>query len=105
MTFKVLHVTNSGALLESTVDAAPHVTGMWALFFPVGPVFPSKETAYCQKCIWIPSKDIDHNPSLSFPMYMAGNHESFIKDISKSVKDSSKKFMKIDNPSHCQKLL
>lgn len=73
--------------------------------FPVGPVFRSKEAVYCQKYIWILYRDIDHNPSLSFPMYMAGTNESFIKDISKSVKGSSKKFMKIDNPSHCQKLL
>lgn len=36
-------------------------------------------------------------------MYIASD-KSFIKDISKSVKDSSKKFMKLNKPSDFQKL-
>ncbi|XP_014651736.1 PREDICTED: uncharacterized protein LOC101398159 isoform X2 [Ceratotherium simum simum] len=105
MTFKVLHVKSSGALLESTVDhSATHVKWHVSSLSPVGPVIQSEETVYHHGAV-ILYKAIDHNPSLSFRVYIATNNESFIKDISKSVKHSSKKFMKIDKPPVCQKLL
>eukprot|EP00069_Balaena_mysticetus_P012213 bmy_07618T0 len=65
---------------------------------------PFEETVFHHGAV-ILYKAIDHNPSLSFRVYIATNNESFIKDISKSVKHSSKKFMKIDKPPVCQKLL
>nr|XP_008536304.1 PREDICTED: uncharacterized protein LOC103562913 [Equus przewalskii] len=105
MTFKVLHVKSSGALLESTVDhSATHVKWHVSSLSPVGPVMQSEETVYHHGAV-ILYKAIDHNPSLSFRVYIATNNESFIKDISKSIKHSSKKFMKIDKPPVCQKLL
>uniref|UniRef100_A0A8I3S632 Caspase recruitment domain family member 8 n=1 Tax=Canis lupus familiaris TaxID=9615 RepID=A0A8I3S632_CANLF len=105
MTFKVLHVKSSGALLESTVDhSTTHVKWHVSSLSPVGPVIQSEETVYHHGAV-ILYKAIDHNPSLSFRVYIATNNESFIKDISKSVKHSSKKFMKIDKPPVCQKLL
>uniref|UniRef100_A0ABI7WW87 FIIND domain-containing protein n=1 Tax=Felis catus TaxID=9685 RepID=A0ABI7WW87_FELCA len=105
MTFKVLHVKSSGASLESTVDhSATHVKWHVSSLSPVGPVIQSEETVYHHGAV-ILYKAIDHNPSLSFRVYIATNNESFIKDISKSVKHSSKKFMKIDKPPVCQKLL
>ncbi|XP_045859620.1 uncharacterized protein LOC123940709 [Meles meles] len=105
MTFKVLHVKSSGASLESTVDhSTTHVKWRVSSLSPVGPVIQSEETVYHHGAV-ILYKAIDHNPSLSFRVYIATNNESFIKDISKSVKHSSKKFMKIDKPPVCQKLL
>ncbi|XP_039097901.1 uncharacterized protein LOC120238292 [Hyaena hyaena] len=105
MTFKVLHVKSSGASLESTVDhSATHVKWHVSSLSPVGPVIQSEETVYHHGAV-ILYKAVDHNPSLSFRVYIATNNESFIKDISKSVKHSSKKFMKIDKPPVCQKLL
>uniref|UniRef100_A0A452QZV7 Uncharacterized protein n=1 Tax=Ursus americanus TaxID=9643 RepID=A0A452QZV7_URSAM len=105
MTFKVLHVNSSGASLESTVDhSTTHVRWHVSSLSPVGPVIQSEETVYHHGAV-ILYKAIDPNPSLSFRVYIATNNESFIKDISKSVKHSSKKFMKIDKPPVCQKLL
>nr|XP_030698254.1 caspase recruitment domain-containing protein 8 [Globicephala melas] len=105
MTFKVLHVKSTGASLEYTVDhSATHVKWHVSSLSPVGPVIQSEETVFHHGAV-ILYKAIDHNPSLSFRVYIATNNESFIKDISKSVKHSSKKFMKIDKPPVCQKLL
>ncbi|XP_032987327.1 uncharacterized protein LOC117036473 isoform X3 [Rhinolophus ferrumequinum] len=105
MTFKVLHVKPSGASLEYPVDhSASHVKWHVSSLSPVGPVIQSEETLYHHGAVVL-YKVIDQNPSLSFRVYVATNNESFIKDISKSVKHSSKKFMKIDKPPVCQKLL
>ncbi|XP_070322607.1 NACHT, LRR and PYD domains-containing protein 1b allele 5-like isoform X2 [Odocoileus virginianus] len=105
MTFKVFHVKSTGASLEYTVDhSATHVKWRVSSLSPVGPVIQSEETVFHHGAV-ILYKAIDHNPSLSFRVYVATNNESFIKDISKSVKHSSKKFMKIDKPPVCQKLL
>nr|XP_009938370.1 PREDICTED: caspase recruitment domain-containing protein 8 [Opisthocomus hoazin] len=43
--------------------------------------------------------------ALSCRVYVATNNDSFIKDISRAVKHSNKKFIKIDKPPVCQKLL
>ncbi|XP_037697719.1 NACHT, LRR and PYD domains-containing protein 1b allele 3-like [Choloepus didactylus] len=105
MMFKVFHVKSSGATLEYTVDhSATHVKWHVSSLSPVGPVIQSEEAVYHHGAV-ILYKTIDHNPSLSFRVYIATNNESFIKDISKSVKHSSKRFMKIDKPPVCQKLL
>ncbi|KAI4578949.1 hypothetical protein MJG53_000826 [Ovis ammon polii x Ovis aries] len=105
MTFKVFHVKSTGASLEYTVDhSATHVKWHVSSLSPVGPVIQSEETVFHHGAV-ILYKAIDHNPSLSFRVYVATNNESFIKDISKSIKHSCKKFMKIDKPPVCQKLL
>lgn len=79
MTFKVLHVKSSGASLESTVDhSATHVKWHVSSLSPVGPVIQSEETVYHHGAV-ILYKAIDHNPSLSFRVYIATNNESFIK--------------------------
>lgn len=105
MTFKVFHVKSSGASLEHTVDhSGTHVTWRVSSLSPVGPVIQSEEAVSHHGAV-ILYKAIDQNPSLSFRVYIATNNESFIKDISKAVKHSSKKFMKIDKPPVCQKKL
>lgn len=105
MTFKVFHVKNSGASLEHIVDhSASHVTWRVSSLSPVGPVIQSEDTVSHHGAV-ILYKAVDQNPSLSFRVYIATNNESFIKDISKSVKHSSRKFVKIDKPPVCQKKL
>ncbi|XP_036302101.1 caspase recruitment domain-containing protein 8 isoform X3 [Pipistrellus kuhlii] len=105
MTFRVLHVKNSEASLECPVDhSSTHVKWHVSSLSPVGPVIQSEETLYHHGAV-ILYKVIDQNPSLSFRVYIATNNESFIKDIAKAVKHSSKKFMKIDKPPVCLKLL
>ncbi|CAK6442856.1 unnamed protein product [Pipistrellus nathusii] len=105
MTFRVLHVKNSEASLECAVDhSSTHVKWHVSSLSPVGPVIQSEETLYHHGAV-ILYKVIDQNPSLSFRVYIATNNESFIKDIAKAVKHSSKKFMKIDKPPVCLKLL
>lgn len=79
MMFKVLHVKSTGASLEYTVDhSATHVKWHVSSLSPVGPVIQSEETVFHHGAV-ILYKAIDHNPSLSFRVYIATNNESFIK--------------------------
>lgn len=79
MTFKVFHVKSTGASLEYTVDhSATHVKWRVSSLSPVGPVVQSEETVFHHGAV-ILYKAIDHNPSLSFRVYVATNNESFIK--------------------------
>lgn len=79
MMFKVLHVKSTGASLEYTVDhSATHVKWHVSSLSPVGPVIQSQETVFHHGAV-ILYKAIDHNPSLSFRVYIATNNESFIK--------------------------
>ncbi|XP_043329824.1 uncharacterized protein LOC122444987 isoform X3 [Cervus canadensis] len=81
MTFKVFHVKSTGASLEYTVDhSATHVKWRVSSLSPVGPVIQSEETVFHHGAV-ILYKAIDHNPSLSFRVYVATNNESFIKEI------------------------
>uniref|UniRef100_A0A4X2LCH8 Caspase recruitment domain family member 8 n=1 Tax=Vombatus ursinus TaxID=29139 RepID=A0A4X2LCH8_VOMUR len=105
MTFKVFHITKSGPALESTVDHSnTHVKWHVSSLSPVGPVIQTQETVQHHGAV-ILYKVIDSHPSLSFRVYVATNNDSFIRDIAKAVKHSSKKFMKIDKPPVCLKLL
>ncbi|XP_043846457.1 NACHT, LRR and PYD domains-containing protein 1a-like [Dromiciops gliroides] len=105
MTFKVFHITKSGPALESTIDhSTTHVKWHVSSLSPVGPVIQTQETVQHHGAV-ILYKVIDDHPSLSFRVYVATNNDSFIKDIAKAVKHSSKKFMKIDKPPGCLKLL
>lgn len=85
MTFKVFHVKSTGASLEYTVDhSATHVKWRVSSLSPVGPVIQSEETVFHHGAV-ILYKAIDHNPSLSFRVYVATNNESFIKVKSMKV--------------------
>ncbi|XP_038602695.1 caspase recruitment domain-containing protein 8 isoform X1 [Tachyglossus aculeatus] len=105
MTFKVLHIKGSGAAIEPTVDhSTTHVKWNVSSLSPVGPVIQSADTVFHHGAV-ILYKVIDNHPSLSFRVYVATNNDSFIKDIAKTIKQSTKKFMKIDKPPVCLKLL
>ncbi|XP_052660445.1 caspase recruitment domain-containing protein 8-like isoform X1 [Harpia harpyja] len=105
MAFKVLHVKGEGAAIEPSADySASHVKWLVSSLSPVGPLIQSQEPVQYHGAV-ILYKVVDEHPSLSFRVYVATNNDSFIKDISRAVKHSNKKFIKIDKPPVCQKLL
>ncbi|XP_038273705.1 caspase recruitment domain-containing protein 8-like isoform X9 [Dermochelys coriacea] len=105
MTFKVLHIKSTGPAFEPSVDhSVTHVKWHVSSFSPVGPVIQTQEPVQYNGAV-ILYKVVNNHPSLSFRVYVATNNDSFIKDISKSVKHSDKKFIKIDKPPVCLKRL
>ncbi|XP_064372627.1 uncharacterized protein LOC112981348 isoform X1 [Dromaius novaehollandiae] len=104
--FKVLHVTAGGsAALEAPAEcSASHVRWLVSSLSPVGPLLRAEEPLLYHGAVVL-YKVLDGHPSLSFRVYVATNNDSFIKDIARAVKHSSKKFVKIDKPPVCQKLL
>ncbi|XP_009332263.1 PREDICTED: caspase recruitment domain-containing protein 8 [Pygoscelis adeliae] len=105
MAFKVLHIKGESAAIEPSADySASHVKWLVSSLSPVGPLIQSQEPVQYHGAV-ILYKVVDEHPSLSFRVYVATNNDSFIKDISRAVKHSNKKFIKIDKPPVCQKLL
>ncbi|XP_019358766.1 PREDICTED: uncharacterized protein LOC109287933 [Gavialis gangeticus] len=105
MTFNVLHIKSTGPAIEPSVDhSSTHIKWHVSSLSPVGPVIQTQEPVYYHGAV-ILYKVVDNHPSLSFRVYIATNNESFIKDISKAIRHSDKKFIKIDKPPVCQKLL
>ncbi|XP_042649675.1 caspase recruitment domain-containing protein 8-like [Tyto alba] len=105
MAFRVLHVKGEGAAIEPSADySASHVKWVVSSLSPVGPLIQSQEPVQYHGAV-ILYKVVDEHPSLSFRVYVATNNDSFIKDISRAVKHSKKKCIKIDKPPVCQKLL
>ncbi|XP_066477633.1 NACHT, LRR and PYD domains-containing protein 1b allele 2-like [Tiliqua scincoides] len=104
MTFRVFHFKNNGAELEHSVDhSATHVKWQVSSLSPVGPVVQENGPVYYHGVV-ILYKVVNDHPSMSFRVYVASNNDSFIKDVSKAIKHSGKKFIKIEKPP-CQKLL
>ncbi|XP_075793931.1 NACHT, LRR and PYD domains-containing protein 1b allele 5-like isoform X3 [Pelodiscus sinensis] len=105
MSFKVLHIKSTGPSIEPSVDhSKTHVKWHVSSLSPVGPVVQTQEPVYYDGAV-ILYKVVNNHPSLSFRVYVATNNDSFIKDITKTVKSSGKKFIKIDKPPVCQKRL
>ncbi|OXB69713.1 UNVERIFIED_CONTAM: hypothetical protein H355_006114 [Colinus virginianus] len=103
--FKVLHIKGAGAAIEPSTDfSASHVRWLVSSLSPVGPLIRSEEPLLYHGAVVL-YKAVDDDPSLLFRVYVATNNDSFIKDISRAVKHSKKKFIKIDKPPVCQKLL
>ncbi|XP_054138721.1 caspase recruitment domain-containing protein 8 isoform X2 [Melozone crissalis] len=103
--FKVLHIKGGGAAIEPSAEfSASHVKWVVSSLSPVGPLIHSQEPLQYHGAV-ILYKAIDEHPSLSFWVYLATNNDSFIKDISKAVKHSKRKFVQIEKPPVCQKLL
>ncbi|XP_053842577.1 caspase recruitment domain-containing protein 8 isoform X1 [Vidua macroura] len=103
--FKVLHIKGGGAAIEPSAEfSASHVKWVVSSLSPVGPLIHSHQPLQYHGAV-ILYKAIDEHPSLSFWVYLATNNDSFIKDISKTVKHSKRKFVQIEKPPVCQKLL
>ncbi|XP_071668849.1 NACHT, LRR and PYD domains-containing protein 1a allele 5-like isoform X2 [Patagioenas fasciata] len=105
LAFRVLHIKSEGPAIEPSADySASHVKWLVSSLSPVGPLIQSLEPVQYHGAV-ILYKAVDEHPSLSFRVYVATNNDSFIKDISRAVKHSNKKFIRIDKPPVCQKLL
>ncbi|XP_058700230.1 caspase recruitment domain-containing protein 8 [Poecile atricapillus] len=103
--FKVLHVKGGGAAIEPSAEfSASHVKWVVSSLSPVGPLIHSQEPLHYHGVV-ILYKAVDEHPSLSFWVYLATNNHSVIKDIENSVKHSKRKFIRIEKPAVCQKLL
>ncbi|XP_029473236.1 caspase recruitment domain-containing protein 8 [Rhinatrema bivittatum] len=105
ITFKVLHVKGRDPEIEPSVEySSTHVKWRVTSLSPVGPVMQTSESVQHHGVVLL-YKVIDVYPSLSFRVYITINNDSFIKDVTKAVKYSDKKFIKIDKPPVCRKLL
>ncbi|XP_014109793.1 PREDICTED: caspase recruitment domain-containing protein 8 [Pseudopodoces humilis] len=103
--FKVLHVKGGGAAIEPSAEfSASHVKWVVSSLSPVGPLIHSQEPLHYHGVV-ILYKAVDEHPSLSFWVYLATNNHSVIKDIENAVKHSKRKFIRIEKPAVCQKLL
>ncbi|XP_015687306.1 NACHT, LRR and PYD domains-containing protein 1a-like [Protobothrops mucrosquamatus] len=102
--FKVFHFKKNGPEFEGSIDhSTTHVKWNVSSLSPVGPVIERYDPVYYHGVV-ILYKVINNHPSLKFRVYIATNNNSFIKDISKTVRRSLNKFIKIEKPP-CHKLL
>ncbi|XP_039217006.1 NACHT, LRR and PYD domains-containing protein 1b allele 3-like isoform X1 [Crotalus tigris] len=102
--FKVFHFKKNGPEFEGSIDhSTTHVKWHVSSLSPVGPVIERYDPVYYHGVV-ILYKVINNHPSLKFRVYIATNNNSFIKDISKTVRRSLNKFIKIEKPP-CHKLL
>ncbi|XP_018588177.1 uncharacterized protein LOC108922486 isoform X2 [Scleropages formosus] len=105
VTFSVLHVKNSRPLIEPTVDhSGSHVKWTVTSLSPVGPIVQTPQLAEHHGVVLV-YKEVCQRSSCSFRVYLATNNHSDIKDISKEVRNSKKKYVKIEKPPTCQRLL
>ncbi|KAL4647641.1 hypothetical protein GN956_G8063 [Arapaima gigas] len=105
VTFSILHVKNSDPLIEPTVDhSGSHVKWTVTSLSPVGPIVQTPQLAEHHGVVLV-YKEVCQRPSCSFRVYLATNNHSDIKDITKAVRNSKKKYVKIEKPPTCQKLL
>uniref|UniRef100_A0A8C6VL10 NACHT, LRR and PYD domains-containing protein 1b allele 3-like n=1 Tax=Naja naja TaxID=35670 RepID=A0A8C6VL10_NAJNA len=102
--FKVFHFKKNGPEFEGSIDhSTTHVKWHVSSLSPVGPVIERYDPVYYHGVV-ILYKVINNHPSLKFRVYIATNNNSFVKDISKTVRRSLNKFIKIEKPP-CHKLL
>ncbi|KAF7242548.1 NACHT, LRR and PYD domains-containing protein 1b allele 5 [Varanus komodoensis] len=104
LTFKVFHFKNNGPEFEQPVDhSATHIRWQVSSLSPVGPVIENYNPVYYHGVVML-YKVVNEHPSLKLRVYVASNNSSFLKDVSKIVRHSIDKFIKIDKPP-CHKLL
>ncbi|XP_027009094.2 NACHT, LRR and PYD domains-containing protein 1 isoform X1 [Tachysurus fulvidraco] len=103
--FSVLHVKDHKGLIEPSVDhSRSHIKWNVSSLSPVGPVVQTSKPAEHHGVVQI-YKEVGQQDSYSFRVYLATNNESDIADIRKEVRTAKKKYMKIEKPPQCQKLL
>ncbi|XP_072852236.2 uncharacterized protein LOC110078071 isoform X1 [Pogona vitticeps] len=104
MTFNVFHFKNNSPEFERSVDhSSTHIKWNVSSLSPVGPVIEKYDPMYYHGVV-ILYKVVSDLPSLEFRVYIASNNSSDIKDVSKSVRNSLNKFIKIEKPP-CHRLL
>ncbi|RXM31362.1 hypothetical protein EOD39_7085 [Acipenser ruthenus] len=105
MKFGVLHIKDNAPVIESSSDhSTSHIKWNVTSLSPVGPIVQTSQHIEHHGVVLV-YKVLDSHPSASFRVYLATNNNSDIKDIYKDVRQSNKKYIKIDKPPTCQKLL
>ncbi|XP_066565452.1 NACHT, LRR and PYD domains-containing protein 1b allele 5 isoform X2 [Amia ocellicauda] len=105
MTFGLLHIKNNAPVIEPSADhCGTHITWNVTTLSPVGPIVQTSQPVEHHGVVLI-YKVLDHHISSSFRVYLATNNHSDIKDIQKEVKHSKKKYIKMEKPPTCVKLL
>ncbi|XP_072525324.1 uncharacterized protein [Salminus brasiliensis] len=103
--FSVLHVKNNQGLIEPSVDhSRSHIKWSVSSLSPVGPIVQTTKPAEHHGVVLV-YKEVGQTDSYSFRVYLATNNHSDIKDIQREVRSSKKRYMKIEKPPTCQKLL
>ncbi|KAF5892002.1 NACHT, LRR and PYD domains-containing protein 1-like isoform X3, partial [Clarias magur] len=103
--FSVLHVKDARGLIEPSVDhSRSHIKWNVSSLSPVGPVVQTSKPAEHHGVVQV-YKEVGQQDSYSFRVYLATNNDSDIADIRKEVRTAKKKYMKIEKPPQCQKLL
>ncbi|KAB5535535.1 hypothetical protein PHYPO_G00118810 [Pangasianodon hypophthalmus] len=103
--FSVLHVKNHQGLIEPSVDhSRSHIKWNVSSLSPVGPVVQTCKPAEHHGVVQV-YKEVGQQDSYSFRVYLATNNDSDIADIRREVRTAKKKYMKIEKPPQCQKLL
>ncbi|XP_062987534.1 NACHT, LRR and PYD domains-containing protein 1b allele 2-like [Elgaria multicarinata webbii] len=104
MAFNVFHFKSNGPEFERSVDhSTTHIKWHVSSLSPVGPVIKNYNPVHYHGVV-ILYKVVHEHPSLKLRVYVASNNSSFIKDVSKTVRRSINKFIKIEKPP-CHKLL
>ncbi|KAI5626403.1 hypothetical protein C0J50_14054 [Silurus asotus] len=103
--FSVLHVKDHQGLIEPSVDhSRSHIKWNVSSLSPVGPVVQTSKPAEHHGVVQV-YKEVGQQDLYSFRVYLATNNESDIADIKKEIRSARKKYMKIEKPPQCQKLL
>ncbi|XP_048017131.1 uncharacterized protein si:dkeyp-97b10.3 isoform X1 [Megalobrama amblycephala] len=104
--FSVLHVKNSRGLIEPSADhSGSHVKWTVSSLSPVGPIAQTSKSAEHHGVVQV-FKEVGHENSFSFRVYLAGNNCSDIKDIRRAVRranncKNNKRYIHVDKPPTC----
>ncbi|XP_016088319.1 uncharacterized protein [Sinocyclocheilus grahami] len=104
--FSVLHVKNSRGLIEPSADhSGSHVRWNVSSLSPVGPIVQTSKSAEHHGVVQV-FKEVGHESSFSFRVYLAGNNCSDIKDIRRAVRranncKNNKRYIQVDKPPTC----
>ncbi|XP_026883214.2 NACHT, LRR and PYD domains-containing protein 1 homolog isoform X1 [Electrophorus electricus] len=105
MKFSVLHVKDQRGLIEPSVDhSRSHIKWSVSSLSPVGPIVQATKPAEHHGVVLV-YKEVGQQDSYSFRVYFATNNHSDIKDIQKELRNSKKRYMKMEKPPTCQRLL
>ncbi|KAI1893725.1 hypothetical protein AGOR_G00126640 [Albula goreensis] len=105
VTFSVLHIKNSRPLIEPSVDhSGSHVKWNVTSLSPVGPIVQTPQPTEHHGVVLV-YKEVGQRNSSSFRIYVATNNHSDIKDIQQEVRSSKKKYVKVEKPPVCGRLL
>ncbi|XP_048859554.1 NACHT, LRR and PYD domains-containing protein 1 isoform X3 [Brienomyrus brachyistius] len=105
LTFGILHIKNRRPIFEPSTDhSGSHIKWTVTSLSPVGTVVKTSQPTEHHGVVLV-YKEVAKRPSCSFRIYLATNNQSDINDIKKVVQRSNKKYVKIEKPPTCQRLL